>query len=78
MDIVLGDYSIVVTTMFLLMEKAKLVIEPAGATSLTHLLSKSNDTDDYYIHISINDKKKNVVILLSGENINNCISIYAL
>jgi threonine dehydratase len=47
LDIVLGDDYTELTTMFLLMEKAKLVIEPAGATSFTHLLSKSHDTDDY-------------------------------
>ena len=34
MDIVLGDYSTVVTTMFLLVERAKLVIEPASAKAL--------------------------------------------
>jgi threonine dehydratase len=45
LDIVLGDDSTEVTTMFLLMEKAKLVIERAGATSFTYLLSKSHDTD---------------------------------
>jgi threonine dehydratase len=47
LDIVLGDDSTEVATTFLLMEKAKLVIEPAGATSFTYLLSKSHDTDDY-------------------------------
>ena len=48
-DIVLVDDSTIVKTMFLLMEKAKLVIEPAGAASLAYLLSKSRDIDDYKI-----------------------------
>ena len=68
-DIVLVDDSTIVKTMFLLMERAKLVIEPAGAASLAYLLSKSRDTDNYKIHTSISDKKKNVVVLLSGGNI---------
>jgi hypothetical protein len=34
LDIVLGDDSTEVTTMFLLMERAKLVIEPASAKAL--------------------------------------------
>src|SRR5918993_174662 len=42
-DIVLVDDSTIVKTMFLLMERAKLVIEPAGAASLAYLLSKSHD-----------------------------------
>ena len=68
-DIVLVDDSTIVKTMFLLMERAKLVIEPAGAASLAYLLSKSHDVDDYKIHTSISDKKKNVVVVLSGGNI---------
>ena len=68
-DIVLVDDSTIVKTMFLLMERAKLVIEPAGAASLAYLLSKSHDIDDYKIRTSISDKKKNVVVLLSGGNI---------
>ena len=68
-DIVLVDDSTIVKTMFLLMERAKLVIEPAGAASLAYLLSKSHDIDDNKIRNSINDKKKNVVVVLSGGNI---------
>ena len=68
-DIVLVDDSTIVKTMFLLMERAKLVIEPAGAASLAYLLSKSRDIDDNKIRTSINDKKKNVVVVLSGGNI---------
>jgi threonine dehydratase len=54
---VVDDYSIV-KTMFLLMERAKLVIEPAGAASLAYLLSNPDIT-----------KKGNVVSLLSGGNV---------
>lgn len=68
-DIVLVDDSTIVKTMFLLMERAKLVIEPAGAASLAYLLSKSHDIDDYKIRTSRSDKKKNVVVVLSGGNI---------
>jgi threonine dehydratase len=55
--------------MFLLMERSKLVIEPAGAASLAYLLSKSHYIDDYKIPTSTSDKKKNVVVVLSGGNI---------
>jgi threonine dehydratase len=71
-DIVLVDDSAIVKTMFLLMERSKLVIEPAGAASLAYLLSKSHDIDDYKIHTSTTSdkkKKKNVVVILSGGNI---------
>jgi len=68
-DIVLVDDSTIVKTMFLLMERSKLVIEPAGAASLAYLLSKSHYIDDYKIHTSTSDKKKNVVVVLSGGNI---------
>lgn len=68
-DIVLVDDSTIVKTMFLLMERAKLVIEPAGAVSLAYLLSKSRDVDEYKIRTSISEQKKNVVVVLSGGNI---------
>jgi threonine dehydratase len=76
-DIVLVDDSTIVKTMFLLMERSKLVIEPAGAASLAYLLSKSHhDIDDYKIRTSTTSdnnnnkkKKKNVVVVLSGGNI---------
>ena len=72
-DIVLVDDSTIVKTMFLLMERSKLVVEPAGAASLAYLLSKSHhDIDDYKIHPSTTseeEKEKNVVVVLSGGNI---------
>ena len=58
-DIVLVDDSAIVKTMFLLMERAKLVVEPAGAASLAYLLSN----DD---HAS---KKEKAVSILSGGNV---------
>jgi threonine dehydratase len=54
---VVDDYSIV-KTMFLLMERAKLVIEPAGAASLAYLLSNPGLS-----------KNENVISLLSGGNV---------
>src|ERR687885_1456032 len=41
-DIVLVDDTSIVNTMFLMMERAKLVAEPAGAASLAYLLSNSS------------------------------------
>jgi threonine dehydratase len=58
-DIVLIDDTSIVKTMFLLMERAKLVVEPAGAASLAYLLSNTKDSD----------KNKKVVSLLSGGNV---------
>jgi threonine dehydratase len=58
-DIVLIDDISIVKTMFLLMERAKLVVEPAGAASLAYLLSNGG-------HISSKDK---VVAILSGGNV---------
>src|ERR687884_114713 len=58
-DITLVDDHSIVKTMFLLMERAKLVIEPAGAASLAYLLSNSH----------LNKKNENVVSLLSGGNV---------
>jgi threonine dehydratase len=58
-DIVLIDDVSIVKTMFLLMERAKLVIEPAGAASLAYLLSNGGP-------ISSKDK---VVAILSGGNV---------
>ena len=57
-DITLVDDHSIVKTMFLLMERAKLVIEPAGAASLAYLLSNPNL-----------NKNENVVSLLSGGNV---------
>jgi threonine dehydratase len=58
-DIVLIDDISIVKTMFLLMERAKLVVEPAGAASLAYLLSNGG-------HISSKDK---IVAILSGGNV---------
>src|SRR5919202_1674133 len=57
-DITVVDDHSIVKTMFLLMERAKLVIEPAGAASLAYLLSNNSG-----------DRKKNVISLLSGGNV---------
>jgi threonine dehydratase len=52
------DDSSILKTMFLLMERSKMVIEPAGAASLAYLLSNGHP-----------NKNKNVVSLLSGGNV---------
>jgi threonine dehydratase len=57
-DLRLVDDSSILETMFLLMERAKLVVEPAGAASLAHLISNGHP-----------DKNKNVIALLSGGNV---------
>jgi threonine dehydratase len=57
-DIVLVDDVAIVKTMFLLMERAKLVVEPAGAASLAYLLSGKKPA-----------KNARVVSVLSGGNI---------
>jgi threonine dehydratase len=57
-DVVLVDDSSIVKTMFLLMERSKLVVEPAGAASLAYLISNKNEI-----------KNKKVVSLLSGGNV---------
>ncbi|MDE1725091.1 MAG: threonine ammonia-lyase [Thaumarchaeota archaeon] len=56
-DIVLVDDSTIVKAMFLLMERSKMVVEPAGAVALAHLLDKKPA------------KGKKVVPILSGGNI---------
>ena len=57
-DLKLVDDSSIVQTMFLLMERAKLVIEPAGAASLAYLIEKGHPNKD-----------KNVIALLTGGNV---------
>jgi threonine dehydratase len=57
-DLRLVDDSSIVETMFLLMERAKLVVEPAGAASLAHLITNGHA-----------DKNENIVALLSGGNV---------
>jgi threonine dehydratase len=58
-DIVLVDDTSIVKTMFLLMERAKIVVEPAGAASLAYILSNGSRTG----------KKEKVISLLSGGNV---------
>ncbi|MCI0562667.1 MAG: threonine ammonia-lyase [Nitrososphaera sp.] len=58
-DIVLVDDTSIVKTMFLLMERAKLVVEPAGAASLAYLLSNGGHAG----------RKEKVVSILSGGNV---------
>jgi threonine dehydratase len=62
-DIVLVDDLAIVKTMFLLMERAKLVVEPAGAASLAYLLS------DGLAGARSSKKEENVVSILSGGNV---------
>jgi threonine dehydratase len=58
-DIVLVDDVSIVKTMFLLMERAKLVVEPAGAASLAYLISNDGHAG----------KKDKVASVLSGGNV---------
>lgn len=58
-EVVLVDDVSIVKTMFLLMERAKLVVEPAGAASLAYLLSNGG-------HVG---KKDKVATILSGGNV---------
>ena len=60
-DIVLVDDISIVKTMFLLMERAKMVVEPAGAASLAYLLSNGKQMRD--------KKKEQVISILSGGNV---------
>ncbi len=57
------DDTSIVKTMFLLMERAKLVVEPAGAASLAYLLSNGART------IAGPGSKDKVVAILSGGNV---------
>ena len=57
-DIVLVDDKSIVKTMFLLMERSKLVIEPAGAASLAYLLANGHK-----------NRNKKVVSILSVGNV---------
>jgi threonine dehydratase len=59
-DIVLIDDASIVKTMFLMMERAKLVAEPAGAASLAYLISNGT---------LAGNSKDNVVTILSGGNV---------
>ncbi|MGN6346521.1 MAG: threonine ammonia-lyase [Candidatus Nitrosocosmicus sp.] len=72
-DIVLVDDLSIVKAMFLLMEREKVVIEPAGAVAIAYLIkiheSIKNDNDLNRNGINGNARKKNVVALLSGGNV---------
>lgn len=57
-DIVTVADNEIVKTMFLLIERAKLIVEPAGATGLAYLMSNDNPFKD-----------KKVVTVLTGSNI---------
>jgi threonine dehydratase len=57
-DIHMVDDSSIVKTMFLLMERAKLVVEPAGAASLAYLLSNGHGR-----------KGERIVSILTGGNV---------
>ena len=59
-DIVLIDDTSIVKTMFLMMERAKLVAEPSGAASLAYLLSNGNYPGS---------PKDKVATILSGGNV---------
>jgi len=59
-DIVLIDDTSIVKAMFLMMERAKLVVEPAGAASLAYLLSNGS---------YVGSRKDKVVTILSGGNV---------
>jgi len=56
-DVVLVDDSEITKAMFLLMERMKFVVEPAGAVSLAYLISKKPSPG------------KNVVTILAGGNV---------
>lgn len=58
-DIVLVEDTAIVKTMFLLMERAKMVVEPAGAASLAYLLSNGHPAG----------KNEKVISVLSGGNV---------
>ncbi|HEX2408697.1 MAG TPA: threonine ammonia-lyase [Nitrososphaeraceae archaeon] len=59
-DIVLIDDDSIVKTMFLLMERSKLVVEPAGVASLAYLLNNGHKNKN---------KNKKIVSILSGGNV---------
>jgi threonine dehydratase len=61
-DIVLIDDTSIVKTMFLMMERAKLVAEPAGAASLAHLLSNGGSCYP-------GSRKDKVATIISGGNV---------
>ena len=58
-SIVLIDDNAIVKTMFLLMERSKIVSEPAGAAALAYLISKNKSKE----------QNKNLVSIISGGNV---------
>jgi threonine dehydratase len=60
-DIVLVDDLSIVKTMFLLMERSKIVAEPAGAASLAYLISNER--------CGSQNRNKNIVSIISGGNV---------
>jgi threonine dehydratase len=58
-EIVLVDDLSIVKTMFLLMERSKIVAEPAGAASLAYLLTEEK----------CKSRNKNIVSIVSGGNV---------
>jgi threonine dehydratase len=58
-EIVLVDDLSIVKTMFLLMERSKIVAEPAGAASLAYLISDTKSKS----------RNKNIVSIISGGNV---------
>ncbi len=61
-DIVLVDDLSIVKTMFLLMERSKIIAEPAGAASLAYLISDENGK-------KTKNRDKNIVSIISGGNV---------
>ena len=56
-DIVLVDDSQIIKAMFLLMERAKIVVEPAGAVGIAYLLNNKPEPD------------KKIAVILAGGNV---------
>ena len=63
-DIVLVDDTDIAKTMFLLMERMKFVVEPAGAASLAYLITKEHNGV-----INDNGAGKKIVAILAGGNV---------
>ncbi len=63
-DIVLVDDTDIAKTMFLLMERMKFVVEPAGAASLAYLITKEHNGV-----INDNGARKKIVAILAGGNV---------
>jgi threonine dehydratase len=73
-DIVLVDDSSIVKAMFLLMEREKLVIEPAGAAAIAYIIKSyenNDDNEDNKVNPTYRNTlpKKNIVAILSRGNV---------